>query len=162
MTFVHKVMSLLFNMLSRMVIAFPPRSKCLLISWLQSPSAVILEHEKRKSVTVFIVSPSICHKVMGPDVMIFVFLEYWVLIQLSHSPLSLSSRCSLVSLCLALSCCLLLLCLFILPRIQQIYLIIPPTHIIQFLPFKIVATFYGFLKMTPSSTALLPDFATKL
>ena len=75
-TFVGKVMSLLFNMLSRLVIAFPPRSKCLLISWLQSPSAVILEHEKRKSVTVFIVSPSICHKVMGPDVMIFVFLEY--------------------------------------------------------------------------------------
>ena len=74
-TFVGKVMSLLFNMLSRLVIAFPPRSKCLLISWLQSPSAVILEPEKRKSVTVFIVSPSIC-QVMGPDVMIFVFLEY--------------------------------------------------------------------------------------
>ena len=74
-TFVGKVMSLLFNMLSRLVIAFPPRSKCLLISWLQSPSAVILEPEKRKSVTVFILSPSIC-QVMGTDVMIFVFLEY--------------------------------------------------------------------------------------
>ena len=162
-TFVSKVMSLLFNMLSRLLIAFPPRGKCLLISWLQSPSAVILEPEKIKSVTVFIVSPSIFHKGMGPDVIIFVFLEYWVLIQLFHSPLSLSSRGSLVSLCLALShCCLLLLCLFIVPRILQIYLIIPATPIIQFLPFKIVATFYGFLKMTPSSTALLPDFTTKL
>ena len=69
-TFVGKVS--LFNMLSRFVIAFLPRSKCLLISWLQSPSAVILEPKKRKSITVFIVSPSICHEVMGPDAMIFV------------------------------------------------------------------------------------------
>uniref|UniRef100_A0AC11D7I6 Uncharacterized protein n=1 Tax=Ovis aries TaxID=9940 RepID=A0AC11D7I6_SHEEP len=72
-TFVGKVMSLLFNMLSRLVIAFLPRSKHLLISWLQSPSAVILEPKKIKSVTVSIVSLSICHEVMGPDVMIFVF-----------------------------------------------------------------------------------------
>ena len=72
-TFVGKVMSLLFNMLSRLVIAFLPRSKCLLISWLQSPSAVILEPPKIKSVTVSIVSPSICHEVMGPDAMILVF-----------------------------------------------------------------------------------------
>ena len=64
-TFVGKVMSLLFNMLSRLVIAFLPRSKHLLISWLQSPSAVILEHPKRKSVTVSILSPYICYKVMG-------------------------------------------------------------------------------------------------
>ena len=64
-TFVGKVMSLLFNMLSRFVIAFLPRSKCLLISWLQSPSAVILEPKKIKSVTVSIVSPSICHEMMG-------------------------------------------------------------------------------------------------
>ena len=63
-TFVGKVISLLFNMLSRLVIAFVPKSKCLLISWLQSPSAVILEPKKIKSVTV---SPSICHEVMGPD-----------------------------------------------------------------------------------------------
>ena len=70
---VGKVMSLLFNMLSRSVIAFLPRNKCLLISWLQSPSAVILEPPKLKSVTVSILSPSICHKVMGPDAMIFVF-----------------------------------------------------------------------------------------
>ena len=62
-TFVGKVMSLLYNMLSRLVIAFLPRSKCLLISWLQSPSAVILEPKKIKSVTVSIVSPSICHEV---------------------------------------------------------------------------------------------------
>ena len=67
-TFVDKVMSLLFNMLSRLVITFLPRSKRLLISWLQSPSAVILEPKKIKSV-----SPSICHEVMGPDVMILVF-----------------------------------------------------------------------------------------
>ena len=69
-TFVGKVMSLLFNMLSRLVITFLPRSKRLLISWLQSPSAVILEPPKIKSDTV---SPSISHKVMGPDAMIFVF-----------------------------------------------------------------------------------------
>ena len=66
-------MSLLFNMLSRLVIAFLPRSKDLLISWLQSPSAVILEPQKIKSATVSIVSPSICHKLMGLDAMIFVF-----------------------------------------------------------------------------------------
>ena len=72
-TVVGKVMSLLFNMLSRLVIAFPPRSKSLLISWLQSPSAVILEPKKIKSVTVSIVSPSICHEVMGPEAMIFIF-----------------------------------------------------------------------------------------
>ena len=72
-TFVGNVMSLLFNMLFRLVIAFLPRSKCLLISWLQSPSAVILEPKKIKSVTVSIVSPSICHEVMGPEAMIFLF-----------------------------------------------------------------------------------------
>ena len=71
-TFIGKVMSLLFNMLSRLVIAFLPRNKHLLISWLQSPSAVILEPKKIKSVTVSIVSPFICHEVMGPDAMIFV------------------------------------------------------------------------------------------
>ena len=64
-TFVGKVMSLLFNMLSKLVITFLPRSKRLLISWLQSPSAVILEPKKIKSVTVSIVSPSICHEVIG-------------------------------------------------------------------------------------------------
>ena len=72
-TFVCKVMSLLFNTLSRLVIAFLPRSKHLLISWLQSPSAVILEPKKIKSVTVSIVYTSICHEVMGPDAMILVF-----------------------------------------------------------------------------------------
>ena len=88
-TFVSKVMSLLFNMLSRLVIAFLPRSKRLLISWLQSPSAVILEPKKIKSLTVSIVSPSICHEVMGPDAMILVF---WML---SFKP----SRGSSVPLC---------------------------------------------------------------
>ena len=72
-TFVSKVMSLLFNTLSRFVIAFLPRSKHLLISWLQSPSAVILEPKKIKSVTFYIVCPSVCHEVMGPDAMILVF-----------------------------------------------------------------------------------------
>ena len=77
-TFVGKVMSLLFNTLSGFVIVFRPRSKHLLISWLQRPSAVILEPPKMKSVTVFIVSPSICHEVMGPDAMVLVF-KCWVL-----------------------------------------------------------------------------------
>ena len=71
-TFVGKVMSLVLNMLSRLVITFLPRCKRLLISWLQSPSAVILEPRKIKSVTVSTVPPSICHEVMGPDAMIFV------------------------------------------------------------------------------------------
>ena len=75
-TFVGKVMSLLLNMLSRLVITFLPRSKHLLIPWLQSPSAVILEHPPKKSDTVSTVSPSISHEVMRPDAMIFLF---WML-----------------------------------------------------------------------------------
>ena len=73
MDFVGEVTSPLFNMLSRLVIAFLPESKHLLISWLQSPSAVILEPPKIKSVTVSIISPSICHEVMGLDAIILVF-----------------------------------------------------------------------------------------
>ena len=72
-TFVGKVMSLLFNMLPRLVIDFLTRSTCLLISWLQLLSAVIWEPKKIKSVTVSIIFPSICHEVMGPDAMTFVF-----------------------------------------------------------------------------------------
>ena len=98
-TFIGKVMSLLFNTLSRLVITFLPRSKRLLISWLLSPSAVILEPPKIKSLTVSIVSPFICHEVMGPDAMILVF---WMLSFkanfVCHSSLSLSSRGSLVLL----------------------------------------------------------------
>ena len=75
-TFVGKVMYLLLNMLSRLVITFLPRSKHLLISWLQSPSAVIFQPKRIKSATVSTVSPSISHEVMGPDAMIFVF---WML-----------------------------------------------------------------------------------
>ena len=75
-TFVGKVMCLLFHMLSRLVIAYLPRSKCLLISWLQSPSAVILEPPKIKSFTVSIVFPSLCHEVMWLDAMILIF---WML-----------------------------------------------------------------------------------
>ena len=96
-TFVSKVMSPLFNMLSRLVIAFLPRSKHFLISWLQSPSAVILEPKNIKSVTVCFVSPSIYHEVMGPDVMTFIF---WMLSfkPAFHSPPSHSSRGSFVLL----------------------------------------------------------------
>ena len=93
-----RALSLLFNMLSRLVITFLPRSKHLLISWLQSLSSVILEPKKIKSLTVSIVSPSIYHKVMEPDARILVF-EYWVLSQLFHSPLSPSLRGSLVLHC---------------------------------------------------------------
>ena len=73
MDIVGKVMSLLYNVLSKLVIAFLPRSRHLLISWLQSPSAVILETPKIKSDAVSTVSPSISHEVMGPDAMIFIF-----------------------------------------------------------------------------------------
>ena len=88
--FIGKVMSLLFNMLSRLVITFLPRSKRLLISWLQSSCAVVLEPKKRKSITVSIVSPSICHELMEPGAMILVFwmLSFnFLLNQLFHSPL---------------------------------------------------------------------------
>ena len=96
-TFVDKVLSPLFNMLSILVITFLPKSKRLLISWPQSPSTVILEPKKRKSVTVSTVSPSISYEVMGPDVMILVF---WMLSfkPTFRSPLPLSSRGSLVPL----------------------------------------------------------------
>ena len=96
-TFVGKVRSLFFNMLSRFVIAFLPRSKCLFISWLQSPSGLILEPKKIKYVTVSIVSPSICHEVMGLDAMILVL---WMLRFMPASSLSsfTSSRSSLVPL----------------------------------------------------------------
>ena len=76
MDLVSKVMSLLFNMLSRFVIAFLSSSKCLLISWLQSPSAVILEPKKIKPIIVSIISPPICHEVMGPDAMSFLNVEF--------------------------------------------------------------------------------------
>ena len=72
-TFAGKVISQVYNMLSRFVIAFIPRNKCLLIPWVQSPSAVILEPPEIKSATVSTVSPSVYHEVMGPDAMIFVF-----------------------------------------------------------------------------------------
>ena len=101
-TFASKVMPLLFNMLSMFVIVFffffPTRSTHLLISWLQSPSAVNLEPKKIKSVTVSIFYPSICHEVMEPDAMIY-FFECRVLSQFFHSPLSLLSRGSLFPLC---------------------------------------------------------------
>ena len=94
-TFVDKVMSLLFNILSRLVITFPLMSKHVLISWLQSPYAVIFEPKKIKSVTVSVISPSISHD-RCHDLRVF---GCWVLNQICHSPLSLSSRASLVPLC---------------------------------------------------------------
>ena len=96
-TFVNKVIPLIFNMLSGLVIAFLPRSKCLLISWLQSLSEVILDPKKIKSVTVPFYPPSICHEVVGPDAMFFTF---WMLSfkQLFHSTFSPSWRVSLVPL----------------------------------------------------------------
>ena len=100
MTYVSKVMSLLFNMLYRFFIPFLPRSKHLLISWMQSLSAEILQPKEIKSVTVSIFSPSICHVVMGLDAMVLVFFECWVLSQLFHSPLLTSLRGSLVPSCL--------------------------------------------------------------
>ena len=88
LTFVSKVMSLLFNMLSRLVITFVPGSTHLLISWLQSPSAVILAPQKIKSVTVSIVSPSICNEVMGEDAMILVFWMLSLKPTFSHTPMN--------------------------------------------------------------------------
>ena len=96
-TFVGKVMSLLFNMLSRLVIAFLPRSKCLLISWLQSPSAVIFETKKRKSIT-FTLFPHLSAVKWWDQMPWCLFFEYWALGQLFHFPLSLSSTGSLVPL----------------------------------------------------------------
>ena len=96
-TLVVKVISLLFNTLSRFVIAILPRSKLLLILWLQSPSALISEPKKMKSDTVSTFSRSICHQVIWLDAMIFVF-ECWILSQLFHSPLLPSSRGSLFPL----------------------------------------------------------------
>ena len=90
--FVGKGMSLFCNILSRLITAFHPRSKCILISWLQSSSSVILEPKKIKPVTVSTVSPSICHVVMGPDAMILVF---WVLnfrTTFSHSSITYIKR----------------------------------------------------------------------
>ena len=91
-TFVRKVMSLLFNMMSRLVIAFLPRSKHLLISWVQSPSAVIFEPSKIKSLTVSIISPSIFHEVMEPDAMILVFWMLSFKPAFSHSSFTLIKR----------------------------------------------------------------------
>ena len=104
-TFVGKVMSLLFNMLSRLVITFLPRSKRLLVSWLQSPSAVILEPRKIKSATVYTVSPSISHEVMGPDAMILVFWMLSLLFQVSFLCSHFLPLLTLAFLCLVISVC---------------------------------------------------------
>ena len=95
-TFVGRVMSLLFNTPSRFVRAFLPRSNCLLISWLQTPSTVILEPKKRNSVTTSTFSPSICREVVWPDATTYIFSKYLILSWLFHSPPSPSARSSLV------------------------------------------------------------------
>ena len=90
--FVHQVMSLLFNILYRFVITFLPRSNCLLISWMQSTYTVILEPKKRKSVIASTISPSICHEVIGPDVMILIFLIFSLKLTFSLSSFTLIKR----------------------------------------------------------------------
>ena len=102
-TFVGKVMFLLFNLLSRLIIAFLPRSKHLLVSWLQSPFAMILEPKKIKPLTVSIVSSSICHEVMGPDAMILVFCTYFsATLCLSHPLLCLCVHKCVLYICVSL------------------------------------------------------------
>ena len=101
-TCVSKVMSLLFNLLSRLVITFLPKNKCLLISWLQSPSAVILKPPKIRSLTVSIFPPSICYEVMGPDAMILVFWMFSSKPTLSLSSFTFTKR--LFSFCFLLKC----------------------------------------------------------
>ena len=97
-TFVGRVMPLLFNILTRFVLAFLPQNNRLLISWLWSPSPVILQPKKRKSVTTSTFSLFICHEVMGPDAMILLFFKYLLLSWLFHSPPSPLSRGPLVPL----------------------------------------------------------------
>ena len=108
-TFVGKVMSLLFNMLPRLVIAFLPRSKRLLISWLQSPSAVMLEPKKIKPVTVSIVSPSVCHEVVGPAAMILVsWMLYLLWFHINFEIILILWKISwqsLIGITLNLACC---------------------------------------------------------
>ena len=109
-------MSLLFNMLSRWVTAYLPRSKCLLISWLQSPSAVILEPKKIKSVMVSIVSLSTCHEVMGPDVMIFIFWMLNFKPAFSLSSLATKNVINLISVLTIWWCPCVKLCLVLLEK----------------------------------------------
>ena len=116
-TFVGKVMSLLFNMLFRLVITFLPRSNCLLISWLQSPSAVILEPRKIKSVTVSIVYPSICHEVMGPEILVFWMLSWPIKIKLYLS--------------VKYSCCLYIFWLWIMILTNEMFVWLQITNISQ-------------------------------
>ena len=138
--FVGKVMSLCFNMLSRFVIAFLPRSKRLLISWLQLPSAVILEPKKINSLTISIVSPSICHEVLGPDAMILVF---WML---SFKPsFSLSSftfirrlfSSSSLSAIKVLSPAYLTLLIFLLPILIPAYASSSPAFLMMYSAYKL-------------------------
>ena len=131
-------MSLLYNMLSKLVIAFLPRNKHLLISWLQSPSAAILEPKKIKSVT-FHCFPAICHEEMGPDVMIFVF---WMLSfkPLFQSPLSLSSRNSssfLFSAIRMVSSAYLRLLIFLLPILNPAWASSSPEFHVMYSAYKL-------------------------
>ena len=132
-------MSLLFNMLSKLVINFLPRSNCLLISWLQSPSAVILEPKKIKSVTVSTVSPFICHKVMGPDPMNLVFWKLSFKPTLSLSSLTFIKRLfsSLLSAIRVVSSAYLRLLIFLLAILIPTCALSSPTFILMYSPYKL-------------------------
>ena len=139
-TLVGKIMSLLFNMLSRLVIAFLPRSNHLLISWLQSTSAVILEPKKIKSITVSIVSPSICHEVMGPNAMIFVFWKVSFKPDFSLSSFTVIKRLfsfSLLSAIRVVSSAYLRLLIFLLAILILAYASSSPTFRMMYSSFKL-------------------------
>ena len=134
-TFVGKVMSLLFNTLTRLVIAFLPRSKCHLIFWMQSPSAVILEPQKRKSVTVSIVSLSICREVMGQDAMIFIFQTVSFKPAFSFSSFTFIKRLFILSSFSAIrvvSSVYLMLLIFLLAILIPVYVISSPAFLMMY------------------------------
>ena len=138
-TFVGKVMSLLFNMLSRLVMAFLPRSKHLLISWLQSPSAVILETPKIKSITVSTVSPSICYGVIGPDAMILVFwmLSFKLAFSLSSFAFIKSLFSSSLSTIRVVSYVYLNLLIFLLAILIPAYAFSSPAFLMMYFAYKL-------------------------
>ena len=138
-TFVGKVMSLLFNMLSRLVMAFLPRSKHLLISWLQSPSAVILETPKIKSITVSTVSPSSCYWVIGPDAMILVFwmLSFKVAFSLSSFAFIKSLFSSSLSTIRVVSYVYLNLLIFLLAILIPAYAFSSPAFLMMYFAYKL-------------------------
>ena len=160
-TFVDKVMSLLLNMLSRLVITFLPRSKHLLISWLPSPSSVTLEPRKIKSVTISIVSPSLCNQVMGPDAMISIFCLLNFKPAFSFSSFTFMKRLfssSLLSAIRAMSSAYLRLLIFLLAILIPAYASSSPVFLMMYSAYKlnIQALTYSF----PSSESSWGDSET--